>query len=137
MAIVVAIIVMGAVFYAYDHVRYWRKLDDFERRASEFATMYEILEPKVVHGDPEEPDVDEFVFEGEIYNAAVKKDDLNSLYMQMKLAIADVLDSYDRIGERYLSLMDDETEERVSELHSAVERIDGIVRYQCWLKGIK
>lgn len=137
MAILVAIIVIGAFFYTYDHVCYWRRLDEFERRASEFATMYELLTPKVLKGDPNEPDVTEFIFEGENYNATVKKDDLRSLYLQMKLAIADVLDSYDRIGERYLSLMDYETEKHISELYSTVNEIERIVRYQCWLKGIK
>lgn len=90
MAILVAIIVIGAFFYVNDHVRYWRRLDDFK-----------------------------------------------SLYLQLKLAIADVLDAYDRIGERYLSLMDEETEERILKLHSTVEQIESIIRYQSWLKGIK
>lgn len=137
MAILVAIIIVMALSIAYDHLCYWKRLDEFESKANEFSTMYNLLAPKVINGDPDDPDIEEFIFEGKNYCATVKKNDLSSLYSQLKPYIKDVLDSYDKIGERYLSLMDDETQARIYELHEIVEEIEGIIRYESWLKGIK
>ena len=40
MAIVVAILFVAGLFIFRDRVRYWRRIDDFERRAMEFSKMY-------------------------------------------------------------------------------------------------
>lgn len=137
MAVLVAVGVVVVLFVIFDHLRYWKRLDEFEEKAAEFATLYNTLTPKIMNGDPEDPEIDEFMFEGVNYCATVKKGDLNSLYAQLRPYINDVLKSYDKIGERYLSMMDEETEARVSKLYECVQEIEEIIRYQCWLKGIK
>lgn len=137
MAILVAIVLAIVGFVVWDHICYWRKLDEFERRALEFSTMYNIIAPKVLHGDSDEPDVEEFMFVGEYFKLTIEKRDVKSFYAQMKLAICEVLDAYDNIGTRYLELMDDETSERIYQLHSTVVEIEHIVRYQSWLNGVK
>ena len=137
MAILVAIVLAIVGIVVWDHICYWRKLDEFEIRALEFSTMYKIIAPIVLHGDPEEPDVEEFMFVGEYFKLTIEKGDVKSFYAQMKIAICEVLDAYDNIGTRYLELMDDETSERIYQLHSNVVEIENIVRYQSWLNGVK
>lgn len=137
MAVFVAVIIVVILSYILDHVRYWRRLDDFELRALEFSEMYEYITPKVLHGNPEDPEVNEFVYEGMYFTMTVKKGDLKALYAQLGPHIKEVQNAYDRIGSRYLELMDDETENRIERLHLTVESIADIVRYQSWLKGVK
>ena len=77
------------------------------------------------------------MFVGEYFKLTIEKGDVKSFYAQMKIAICEVLDAYDNIGTRYLELMDDETSERIYQLHSNVVEIENIVRYQSWLNGVK
>lgn len=134
MATLMAIIVIIVLFVIFDHIIYWKRISDFERRANEFVVMFNILSNKVLHGDPNFPDTDEFIFDGDIYkNVTVKKGDFASFYSILSKCIKDVLDSYEKIGERYLSLMDDETEEWIYGLHMRVEEISNTIRYQSWL----
>lgn len=133
--LVIVLIMLGII--AVDHLCYWRRLSEFEIKAKDFSSMYESLAPKVLHGDPEDPNINYFSFEGECFKVNVKKGDLRAFYMQLKIAICDVLDAYDRIGQRYMELMDDITYEHIDELHSLVERIDNIIRYQLWVNGWK
>lgn len=136
MAIVVAILFVAGLFIFRDHVRYWRRIDDFERRAMEFSTMYKIMLPKAL-GEGEK-DVEEFSFKGTCYRMCIKNGDKAAFYSQLEFAIADVLDSYDRIGERYISLMDDITAKEISTLYDAILKINHIIRYNNWiLNGIR
>lgn len=137
MATFIAIIVIIVGIIVADHLCYWRRLSEFEVKANEFSLMYKELAPKVLHGDPEEPDVNEFLYDGECFKMFVKKGDMKGFYMQLKFAICEVLDAYDRIGQRYLDLMDDETQRHIEELHALVENIDNIIRYQQWINGWK
>ncbi len=136
MAIVVAILLVVVLFVWGDHIRFWRRLDAFERRAREFSTMYKIMLPNALGEGAK--DVDEFSFEGECYKMLIKNGDKAAFYSQLEFAISDVLDSYDRIGERYISIMDDITEKRISTLYDTVLKINHIIRYNNWmLNGIK
>ena len=135
MAILIAVAVALGLFILGDHICYWRRLDTFENLASDFSSMYNSLTPKVIN--PNNDDSSEYEYQGTYFRAVVRKGDIKSLYLQMRLAISSVLDAYDKIGERYLSLMDEETSERIYYLHQTVEEIAHIIRYQCWLKGIK
>lgn len=137
MAVLVAVVLILVILRICDDICFMRRIGDFERKASEFSTMYQILTPKVLHGNPEEPDVVEFLFKGENFLATVEKGNLKSLYSQLNLALCEVQDSYDKIGERYLESMDEESAEYIEELHSIIERISSEVRYQMWLNGIK
>lgn len=133
MAIVVAILFVAGLFIFRDRVRYWRRIDDFERRAMEFSKMYKKMLPKAL-GEGEK-DVEEFSFEGACYRMCIKNGDKAAFYSQLEFAIADVLDSYDRIGERYISLMDDITAKEISTLYDAILKINHIIRYNNWIQN--
>lgn len=133
MAIVVAILFVAGLFIFRDRVRYWRRIDDFERRAMEFSKMYKIMLPKAL-GEGEK-DVEEFSFNGACYRMCIKNGDKAAFYSQLEFAIADVLDSYDRIGERYISLMDDITAKEISTLYDAILKINHIIRYNNWIQN--
>lgn len=139
MATLMAIIVIIVLFVIFDHIIYWKRISDFERKANEFVVMFNILSNKVLYGDQDFPDTDEFIFDGDIYkNVTVKKGDFATFYSILSKYIKDVLDSYEKIGERYLSLMDDETENWIYGLHMRVEEISNTIRYQSWLiNGVK
>ena len=136
MAIVVAILFVAGMFIWGDYIRYWRRIEDFEKRARDFSDMYNEMLPKAL-GEGEK-DVEEFSFEGECYRMCIKNGDKAAFYSQLEFAIADVLDSYDRIGERYISLMDDITSKEISTLYDAILKINHIIRYNNWiLNGIR
>ena len=136
MAIVVAVLFIAGIFIWGDYIRYWRRIEDFEKRARDFSDMYNEMLPKAL-GEGEK-DVEEFSFEGECYRMCIKNGDKAAFYSQLEFAIADVLDSYDRIGERYISLMDDITAKEISTLYDAILKINHIIRYNNWiLNGIK
>ena len=133
MAIVVAILFVAGLFIFRNRVRYWRRIDDFERRAMEFSKMYKIMLPKAL-GEGEK-DVEEFSFKGACYRMCIKNGDKAAFYSQLEFAIADVLDSYDRIGERYIFLMDDITAKEISTLYDAILKINHIIRYNNWIQN--
>lgn len=136
MAIVVAILFVAGMFIWGDYIRYWRRIEDFEKRARDFSDMYNEMLPKAL-GEGKK-DVEEFSFEGECYRMCIKNGDKAAFYSQLEFAIADVLDSYDRIGERYISLMDDITSKEISTLYDAILKINHIIRYNNWiLNGIR
>lgn len=136
MAIVVAILFIAGIFIWGDYIRYWRRIEDFEKRARDFSDMYNEMLPKAL-GEGKK-DVEEFSFEGECYRMCIKNGDKAAFYSQLEFAIADVLDSYDRIGERYISLMDDITAKEISTLYDAILKINHIIRYNNWiLNGIR
>ena len=131
MAIVVAVLFIAGIFIWGDYIRYWRRIEDFEKRARDFSDMYNEMLPKAL-GEGEK-DVEEFSFEGECYRMCIKNGDKAAFYSQLEFAIADVLDSYDRIGERYISLMDDITAKEISTLYDAILKINHIIRYNNWI----
>lgn len=136
MAIVVAVLFVAGIFIWGDYIRYWRRIEDFEKRARDFSDMYNEMLPKAL-GEGKK-DVEEFSFEGECYRMCIKNGDKAAFYSQLEFAIADVLDSYDRIGERYISLMDDITAKEISTLYDAILKINHIIRYNNWiLNGIR
>lgn len=136
MAIVVAVLFIAGIFIWGDYIRYWRRIEDFEKRARDFSDMYNEMLPKAL-GEGEK-DVEEFSFEGECYRMCIKNGDKAAFYSQLEFAIADVLDSYDRIGERYISLIGDITAKEISTLYDAILKINHIIRYNNWiLNGIK
>ena len=137
MAVIVAVVFILVILRGCDYICFMRRIDEFERKASEFSDMYKTLAPKVAHGDPEIPDVDLFSFEGECFLLTVEKEDWKSFYSQLTLALCEVFDSYDRIGERYLSSMDEETSKHIEDLYVTVKEINGQIRYQKWIRGIK
>lgn len=137
MAVLVAVFIVVILSYIFDHVRYWRRLDDFEFRALEFSDMYNYITPRVLNGDPEIPEAIGFEFDGTYYHVKVGKKDVKGLYFQLGIAIKDVQNAYERIGERYLDLMDDETFDTIEKLHQDIEDIAHIIRYQSWLNGVK
>ena len=49
MATLMAIIVIIVLFVIFDHIIYWKRISDFERRANEFVVMFNILSNKVLH----------------------------------------------------------------------------------------
>ena len=137
MAIFAVFLIIVLFFVSYDHICYWRCLDNFEFKAYELSAMYEFLVPKVINGDPDWPDVEEFMFNGDYYYVKVFKGDLKTLYTELNIYIKNVLDSYEEIERYYLSVMDYETLNKIEELHGIVQEISNKVRYQMWLQGIK
>lgn len=134
MAVVIAVILTVVASIVYDHICCWRRIGNFEAKASEFLNMYETLGPKVLQEEANEPEGKEFIFEGETFLMTVQKGDSNSFYSQLELAICEVFDSYDRIGAGYLDRIDKETEARIEELYGSVEKVNNDIRYNMWLK---
>lgn len=128
---VIVVIVIAAIDFACDYITYWRRLSAFELRAEEFVKMYNALLPKVLNKN--QSDMAETVYVGDFFRAAVRPRDFKSFYLQMQFASLEVLEAYDRIGEEYLSEMDDETFEHIDRIYQSVQNIYDEINYQSWL----
>ena len=134
MVVLITIIFLIISFVSIDHLILWRRINNFERRAEDLVMMYNILLPKVKSGDSRFPNEEIFEYDGLVYkNVTVYKGDYNLFYKTLYKYAEDTLSFYNKIGDRYLSIMDDEYHDRIDSIYSSVEKILSTIRYQLWL----
>ena len=125
--IILVIVIAGVIFY--DHVRFWKKTEDFMIKSQDLCNAYNYVLKRLK--ETENGD-DEILYEGTMYKITVEKGDYRSFTKQIQLLVCDVLDSYDEIGERYLFEMADELRDDIEETYEKVQRIDQAVRLTLW-----
>ena len=114
-----------------DHVRFNLKVSDFIDAVYELATMYDFVNETLKKGGT---DVE---FRGRVFYMYVEDGNYESFVKQVEQAACELMDRYDRIGERYLSEMTDELYADVETYREEIQNVQNAVRITKWQNGWK
>ncbi len=123
--VITFLLIALTISYALDYV-FYKRITNFQDRAYDLCSMYNSILESLKSG------CISITYEGIFYQATVENQDYRSFILQVELAICDVLDAYDKIGDFFLGQMDNDLAFKITHIHRIVVEIQNSINVVKW-----
>ena len=114
-----------------DHVRFNRKINNFMLAVYDFSIMCDEAVKLLKENE------NDILFEGKVFRMYIPKGDYEFFVKQLEFVTAELMDRYEKIGERYLSEMEDSLYAKIEMHKEDIQNVQNAIRVTKWQNGWK